>query len=109
MTHTIVGVDIAKSVMQVHWVDPETGEIVNRPVKRAAFLEYFANRRPCLVGMESCSGSQHWARRLIEMGHRVKLMPAKFLSRHSTSATKTTPPMRARSGWLRRWTARKLL
>lgn len=79
MTHTIVGVDIAKNVMQVHWVDPETGEIVNRPIKRAAFLEYFANRKPCLIGMESCSGSQHWARRLIEMGHQVKLMPAKFV------------------------------
>ena len=79
MTHTIVGVDIAKNVMQVHWVDQETGEIVNRPVKRAAFLEYFANRNACLIGMESCSGSQHWARRLIEMGHQVKLMPAKFV------------------------------
>jgi len=79
MTHTIVGVDIAKNVMQVHWVDQETGEIVNRPVKRAAFLEYFANRSACLIGMESCSGSQHWARRLIEMGHQVKLMPAKFV------------------------------
>lgn len=65
--------------MQVHWVDPETGEIVNRPIKRAVFLEYFANRKPCLIGMESCSGSQHWARRLIEMGHQVKLMPAKFV------------------------------
>ncbi|CAB3807115.1 IS110 family transposase ISBfun2 [Paraburkholderia fynbosensis] len=72
MAYTIAGVDIAKNVMQVHWVDPESGEIVNRPVKRAAFLEYFANRKPCLVGMESCSGSQHWA-------HRVKLMPAKFV------------------------------
>lgn len=79
MTHTIVGVDIAKSVMQIHWVDPETGEVVNRPVKRSAFLEYFANRSPCLVGMESCGGSQHWARRLIDMGHQVKLMPAKFV------------------------------
>jgi transposase len=79
MTHTIVGVDIAKNVMQVHWVDQETGEIVNRPVKRAAFLEYFANRNACLIGMESCSGSQHWARRLIDMGHQVKLMPAKFV------------------------------
>ena len=79
MTHTIVGVDIAKNVMQVHWVDQETGEVVNRPVKRAAFLEYFANRSACLIGMESCSGSQHWARRLIEMGHQVKLMPAKFV------------------------------
>jgi hypothetical protein len=57
MTHTIVGVDIEKSVMQVHWVDQETGEMVNRPVKRAAFLEYFANRNACVIGMESCSGS----------------------------------------------------
>ncbi len=79
MTHTIVGVDIAKNVMQVHWVDPDSGEIVNKPIKRAVFLEYFANRSPCLIGMESCGGSQHWARRLIEMGHRVKLMPAKFV------------------------------
>jgi transposase len=79
MAHTIVGVDIAKNVMQVHWVNPNSGEIVNRSIKRAAFLEYFANREPCLVGMESCGGSQHWARRLIEMGHQVKLMPAKFV------------------------------
>jgi hypothetical protein len=66
MEHTIVGVDIAKNVMQVHWVDPDSGEIVKKPVKRAVFLEYFANRPPCLIGMESCGGSQHWARRLIE-------------------------------------------
>ncbi|CAE6754817.1 IS110 family transposase ISPfa1 [Paraburkholderia domus] len=79
MTHMIVDVDIAKSVMQIRWVDPESGEVVNRPLKSAAFLEYFANRSPCLVGMESCDGSQHWARRLIEMGHQVKLMPAKFV------------------------------
>ena len=79
MTHTAVGVDIAKNVMQVHWVDPQTGEVVNKPIKRAAFLEYFVNRPPCLIGMESCSGSQHWARQLVKMGHQVKLMPAKFV------------------------------
>ncbi|MFM0085255.1 IS110 family transposase [Paraburkholderia sediminicola] len=78
MNYTTVGVDIAKSVMQLHWVDPDTGEIVNKAIKRAAFLEHFANRAPCLVGMEACGGAQHWARRLIEMGHQVKLMPAKF-------------------------------
>jgi transposase len=59
MTQTIVGVDIAKSMMQVHWVGQETGEIVNKPIKRAPFLEYFANRDACLIGVESCSGSQH--------------------------------------------------
>lgn len=79
MKHTIVGVDIAKSVMQIHYIDAETGEIVNKPVKRVAFLEHFANRSPCLIGMEACGGSQHWARRLTAMGHQVKLMPAKFV------------------------------
>jgi transposase len=79
MKHTIVGVDIAKNVMQMHWVDPDTGEVVNKPIKRAVFLEHFANRSPCLIGMEACGGAQHWARRLIEMGHEVKLMPAKFV------------------------------
>lgn len=79
MNYTTVGVDIAKSVMQLHWVDPETGEIINKPVKRAAFLEHFANRAPCQIGMEACGGAQHWARRLIAMGHQVKLMPGKFV------------------------------
>lgn len=74
-----VGIDIAKSVFQVHYVDPDTGEIVNRALKRAVFLEYFSNRRPCLIGMESCGGSQHWARALTRMGHTVKLMPARFV------------------------------
>jgi transposase len=79
MKHPTVGVDIAKSVMQIHYIDAETGEIVNKPLKRGAFLEHFANRSPCLIGMEACGGSPHWARRLTAMGHQVKLMPAKFV------------------------------
>lgn len=78
MNYTIVGADIAKNVMQLHRVDPDTGEIINKPIKRAAFLKHFANRAPCLIGMEACGGAQHWARRLMEMGHQVKLIPAKF-------------------------------
>lgn len=78
MNSMAVGVDIAKSVFQVHYVDPETGEIVNKPIKRAKFLEYFANRAPCLIGMEACSGAHHWARQLAKMGHEVKLIPAEF-------------------------------
>ena len=73
-----VGIDIAKNVFQVHYVDAETGEIVNKPIKRAKFLEYFANRAPCLIGMEACGGAQHWARALIRMGHQVRLIPAEF-------------------------------
>jgi transposase len=79
MKYTTVGVDIAKSVFQLHWVDVETGEIISKQVKRAVFLEQFANREPCLIGMEACGGAQHWARRLIEMGHQVKLMQGKYV------------------------------
>jgi transposase len=55
MPLTPVGIDIAKAVFQVHYVDGETGEIVNKPIKRARFLEYFANGAPCLIGMEACA------------------------------------------------------
>jgi transposase len=79
MKLTPVGIDIAKNIMQVHYVDENTGEIVNRSVKRAKFLEHFANRAPCLVGMEACGGAHHWARQLTRMGHQVKLMPAEFV------------------------------
>jgi transposase len=79
MKHTVYGIDIAKNVFQLHWVEPETGEIFIRQIKRVGFLEYFANRAPCLIGMEACGGSQHWARRLMEMGHQVKLMPGKVV------------------------------
>jgi len=79
MKLTAVGVDIAKNVMQVHYVNVETGEIVNKPIKRAKFLAHFANRGACLIGMEACGGAQHWARQLIQMGHQVKLMSAKFV------------------------------
>lgn len=79
MKHTAIGVDIAKNVFQVHYVDMETGEIVNKPIKRANFLEFFAHRPPCLIGMEACSGAHHWARRFREMGHQVRLMQARFV------------------------------
>jgi transposase len=75
----VVGVDIAKSVFQVYTVEQETGEVINISIKRAQFLQWFANRAPCLIGMEACGGSQHWARRLQEMGHEVKLMCGKMV------------------------------
>ena len=53
MKLTPVGIDIAKNVFQVHCVDERSGEIVNKPIKRAKFLEYFANRSPCLNEMNA--------------------------------------------------------
>ena len=79
MNSIAVGVDIAKTMFQVHYVDQETGEIVNKPIKRSKFLEFFANRASCVIGMEACGGAHHWARQLTKMGHEVKLMPAEFV------------------------------
>ncbi|WP_140416911.1 IS110 family transposase [Pigmentiphaga sp. NML030171] len=79
MANTVVGVDIAKSVFQIHEVSSVTGEVVSVQVKRARFLQYFVNREPCLIGMEACGGAQHWARQLTAMGHTVKLLPAQMV------------------------------
>ena len=60
-------------------MDVETGEVVDLRLSRAKFLEHFANRAACLVGMEACGGTQHWARQLRELGHAVCLLPAKMV------------------------------
>jgi transposase len=79
MNRIVVGVDIAKRVFQLHWVEPATGEIVALQLKRERFLEHFANRSPCVIGMEACGGSQHWARSLQKLGHEVKLLSARMV------------------------------
>lgn len=79
MKASVVGVDIAKRVFQLHWVDMDTGEIVSLKLGRERFLGHFANRSPCLVGMEACGGAQHWARELIKQGHSVKLLGGKLV------------------------------
>lgn len=75
----IVGIDIAKSVFQVYCVNTETGEITNEQVSRAKLLERFANCGACLIGMEACATSQHWARKLQALGHTVRLMDPKIV------------------------------
>ena len=76
ISKTIVGVDVAKRVFQLYWVEGDTGEEMNVRLSRAKFLNHFANRVPCLVAMEACGGSQHWARRLQDFGHEVRILPA---------------------------------
>lgn len=73
----VVGLDIAKSVFQLHTVDMSSGEITNVQLKRAKVLEYFANKAKCLIGIEACGGAHHWARRLTAQGHSVRLIHAK--------------------------------
>jgi len=79
MKHTVYGIDIAKTVFQLHTVDMTTGEIVSLKLKREKFLAHFVNRQPCVIGMEACGGAQHWARELIRLGHTVKLLSGRFV------------------------------
>lgn len=53
----VIGLDIAKSVLQLHTVDMNTGEIINTQLKRAKVLTHFANKAPCLIGIEACGGA----------------------------------------------------
>lgn len=76
MNATTYGVDIAKSVMQLHWVEADGGEIKRKKLARAKFSEFFAQRVPARVVMEACGGAHHWARTLTALGHQVELLPA---------------------------------
>lgn len=78
MKYTPVGVDIAKHVIQIHFINENTGEVVDKLIRRQDFLTFFSNREPCLIGMEACGGSQHWARELKKLGHEVQLLQARF-------------------------------
>lgn len=98
MNATTYGVDIAKNVFQVHWVEPASGEICRRKLSRAKFGEFFVRRQAGLVVMEACGGAHHWARELSALGHRVELLPAhevrKFVSGNKDDAAD------ARAIWL---------
>ena len=76
---TTVGLDLAKSVFQVHGVDAEGAVVVRRQVKRAQLLLFFSRLRPCLIGMEACAGAHHWSRELTKLGHEVRLIPPSYV------------------------------
>ena len=76
MDRTTYGLDIAKSVMQLHWVDAQTGEIGRKKLARAKLAEHFAQLQPVRVVMEACGSAHHWARVLGGLGHEVELLPA---------------------------------
>ncbi|MEQ8910662.1 MAG: IS110 family transposase [Pseudomonadales bacterium] len=79
MECTTYGVDIAKSVMQVYWVEAETGEICQRALKRSQVSRFFALRRAGRVVMEACGSGHHWARTLAGLGHEVRLVHARHV------------------------------
>jgi len=79
MTITRIGLDIAKSVFQLHGVDARGKTVLRKTLARGEVLGFFANRPACLIGIEACAGSHYWARELIRLGHDVRLMAAQFV------------------------------
>ncbi len=78
-TITTIGLDIAKSVFQVHGVDAQGQVVLRRQLKRRYVLAFFQRLAPCLVGIEACASSHHWSRELKALGHTVRLMPPAYV------------------------------
>ena len=74
-----IGLDIAKSVFQVHGVDASGAVVIRKRVSRLKLLEFFAALPPCLVGIEACPSAHHWGRELQALGHTVRLMPPSYV------------------------------
>src|SRR5215204_6231901 len=74
-----IGLDIAKSVFQVHGIDASGQVILRRQLKRRYVLAFFQKLPPCLIGMEACASSHHWSRELQALGHIVRLMPPAYV------------------------------
>ena len=79
MNITRIGLDLAKSVFQVHAVDHKGHRLFSRALKREKMMAFFQNLSPCLIGMEACASSHFWARTLMAMGHEVKLIAPQFV------------------------------
>ena len=74
-----IGLDIAKSVFQVHGVDADGAVVIRKRVTRVKVLEFFAALPPCLIGIEACPTAHHWSRQLSALGHTVRLMPPSYV------------------------------
>jgi transposase len=76
---TTIGLDIAKSLFQVHGIDAEGRVVIRRQLKRRYVLAFFEKLEPCLIGIEACASAHHWSRQLQALGHTVRLMPPSYV------------------------------
>lgn len=79
MEITTIGIDLAKSVFQIHGVDSAGRAVLKKQLRRDQMLTFFVQVPPCLIGMEACGGSHFWARKLLQLGHKVRLMAPQFV------------------------------
>ena len=76
---TTIGIDLAKSVFQLHGVDADGRVLLRRQLRRSQMLEFFQRQPPCLIGMEACASAHYWARELRKLGHDVRLMQPSYV------------------------------
>ena len=79
MNITTIGIDIAKNIFQLHGIDKKGEVLLKKKISRSKLLEYMIQLKPCLVGIEACSGSNYWSRKFREMGHDVKQISPQFV------------------------------
>jgi transposase len=79
MEITTIGLDLAKNVYQVHAINGAGHVVVRKAMRRAQVLRFFERLDPCLVGIEACGTSHHWAREISKLGHEVRLMPPAYV------------------------------
>jgi transposase len=78
-TKTTYGLDLAKRVFQLYWVEPHTGEVVNRRFSRNSLIRFFSNRPAGTVALEACGSAHWWARKLRSLGHEPSLLHARYV------------------------------
>src|SRR4030081_2292640 len=76
---SMIGLDLAKNVFQVHGVDASGSVVLRRQLRRGAVEKFFAQLSPCTVGIEACGSAHHWARVIGRYGHQVRLMPPAYV------------------------------
>jgi transposase len=74
-----IGLDVAKSVFQVHGVDEADRPVVKRKLKRSQVLGFFGGLEPCVVALEACGSAHHWGREIAKLGHEVRLLPPAYV------------------------------
>ena len=93
-TITTIGLDIAKSVFQVHGVHVDGQVVIRRRFDRRYVLAFFEKLPRCLIGIEACASSHHWSRKLQALGHSVSLMPPAYVKPYSNDRRTMWPTLR---------------
>lgn len=97
MNVATIGLDLAKSVFQVHGVDAVGQTVVRKQLRRRQVLPFFRKQPPCLVGLEVCATAHHWVRQIAALGHEVRLMPPRYVKPFVKRNNRTTRRMPRRS------------